>query len=41
MDPDLLRMMTDYQSGLERQQALDALEETIFLLGRLGVDARG
>jgi len=41
LDPDFLRTATSYQSGLERQKALEVVEETILLLGRLGVDAQG
>ena len=41
MDIDLLSDLTSYQSGIERQRALDCIEETIVLTGRLGVDTKG
>eukprot|EP00494_Astrolonche_serrata_P033361 UN33630 len=40
LDKDILEIVTNYQSGLERQHALEMVEETIFLLGRLGVDTK-
>merc|ERR1719361_917638 len=39
LDPDFLKTATSYQSGLFRQKALEVAEETILLLGRLGVDS--
>jgi hypothetical protein len=41
MDVDLMAELTTYQSGIERQRALECIEETIVLTGRLGVDAKG
>merc|ERR1719499_2775286 len=41
LEPDFLKNVTTYQSGLERQHALEVAEECILLLGRLGVDTNG
>lgn len=37
LEPEFLKTATAYQSGLDREQALDVLEETILLLGRLNL----
>jgi len=41
LDPDFMKLATNYQSGLERTRALENAEETILLLGRLGVATDG
>ena len=38
LDLDFLAEVTAYQSGIERQRALDLIEEVIVLTGRLGVE---
>lgn len=41
LDREMLRTICSFQSGLERQHALEIVEETILLLARLGVDNSG
>eukprot|EP00492_Amphilonche_elongata_P002085 TRINITY_DN2378_c0_g1_i1.p1 TRINITY_DN2378_c0_g1~~TRINITY_DN2378_c0_g1_i1.p1 ORF type:complete len:109 (-),score=22.42 TRINITY_DN2378_c0_g1_i1:214-540(-) len=41
LDREMLRTICSFQSGIERQHALEILEETILLLARLGVDNSG
>merc|ERR1719204_2509710 len=41
LDREVLRRLCQFSSGLERQHALEIVEETILLLARLGVDSSG